>query len=60
MILMWQVTGFPARILAPILIAFAMELNEGAAPNYIGLMLCAGQPFPFPFYPNLDAIWARL
>jgi hypothetical protein len=48
MILIWQITGFPARILAPILIAFAMELNEGAAPNYIGLMLCSGQSFPKP------------
>ena len=48
MILIWQATGFPARILAPILIAFAMELNEGAAPNYIGLMLCSGQSFPKP------------
>lgn len=41
MVLIWQLTGFPTRIAAPIIISYAMELNQGASPNYIGLLLCS-------------------
>jgi len=58
-ILLWKATSFPARILTPIAIGFLMSLNQGAAPNYISLvvftLVCL---VVFANAPSSQADWA--